>query len=183
MSNSTEAISLGTLARKFNVRFSLTPSDVMVAGRQATGGFDLHLVGTHVNPMPANAGTCKHCQKVLLALLELAECAMPNRPTKRPSRPENNFRKLTRFSAGHGCAGEVSLTVELFRCGAFEDPADGWAMDSLMGTTKLLLGHGCRQVIEGRTGQEMLVQAGSHSLGERSTHVPDRLLNEGGAYG
>ena len=77
MSVSTEAIFLGTLARKFNVRFSLTPSDVSVAGRQVTVGFDLYLVGTHVNPMPVGAGACKQCQQALMALLELADCAVP----------------------------------------------------------------------------------------------------------
>jgi hypothetical protein len=163
MSPSTEAIFLGTLARKFNVRFSLTPSDVSVASRQVTVGFDLYLVGTHVNPKPASAGTCKQCQQVLIALIELADCAVPIRPTKGPSRPENNFGKLTRFSAALGCAGEVSLAVRLFRWRAFEQATDGWPMDFLMKTTKFLLDHGCRQVIEDRIEEEKLARGGSHA--------------------
>ena len=47
MSPNTVAIFVGTLARKFNVRFSLTPSDVSVAGRQVTVGFHLYLVRPH----------------------------------------------------------------------------------------------------------------------------------------
>lgn len=174
MSHSTEAILLGTLARRFNVRFSLTPNDVIVAGRQATVGFDLQLVGTHVNHKPANAGTCRRCPQVLIALLELADCAVPARPGKRCSR-ENSLRKLTRFSARHGCAGEVSLAVEFSRCGAVEQATDGWAMDFCMETTKFLLDHGCRQ-IEDRTEEEELAHVSSHSWeAEASSFLPDRV--------
>lgn len=174
MSPNTETIFLGTPARKFNVRFSLTPSDVSVAGRQVTVGFDLYLVGTHVNPMTANAGTCKQCQQVLMAILELADWAVPSRPTRGPSRPENNFGKLTRFSATHGSAGKVSLAIRLFRWRAFEQATDGWAMDFLMKTTKFLLDHGCRQMPEDRTEEDKLAGGGSHAREvEAGSLLPD----------
>jgi hypothetical protein len=180
MGPSTEAALLGILARKFDVRFSLAPSCVRsclsIADRQVTVGFDLYLVGRHVNPMPANAGTCKRCQQVLMVLLDLADSAVPIRPTFGPSRPENHFGKLTRFSAARGCGDQVGLAIRFFRWRTFEQATDGWATDFLMRTTKFLLNHGCRQVLDNRKEDENLARGSSQPCDlEAGCLVPNRV--------
>lgn len=141
MGPETEAVFLSTLARQFNVRFSLTPTDVSVAGREVTVGFELQLVGTH--PDPSSAGrSCKQCQRVLMNLLEFADCTVPTRANGQ-QRP---YETLTRFGGGIGCDGQVSLVVHLVQTRRFEQANDGWALEFLEQVRRFLLGQGCRQI-------------------------------------
>jgi hypothetical protein len=133
-----------------------------------------YLVGTHPNPNPATAGTCKECQQVLMALFELADCAVPIRTSEAPPRTGHNFGKLTRFSGVRGCTGEVYVAIWLFRWEPFERARNGWAEDFIAKTTKFLLDHGCRPVLEDRTKAEKLACGGCHPF-ETDSLVPPRV--------
>lgn len=114
-----ETVFLSTLAQEFNVRFSLTPINVSVAGREVTGGFELQLVGTHVAPGSSLGRGCKQCYRVLMSLLEFADGALPAR-TCGHSRRDREHEKLTHFGAGIGCNGQVNLVVRLLQTRRFE---------------------------------------------------------------
>lgn len=157
MGPETDAVFLSTLARRFNVRFSVMPTDVNVAGREVTVGFELQLVGTHPDPSSSNAHSCGECQGVLMGLLEFAEWVVPTRSG--PSR-DRGYEKLTSFSTGIGCDGQVSLLVRLVQARRFEQANDGWALEFLGRVRRFLLEQGCRQ-IEVST--------------EKETNEPDRL--------
>jgi hypothetical protein len=80
-------------------------------------------------------------------------------------------------------SGEVRLAIRLFRWRAFEQATDGWAMDFLMRTTKLLLDHGCRQVIEDRTEEESWLEVALTARSKQAASFRIGLPNEGKAYG
>lgn len=164
MGPETETVFLSTLTRQFNVRFSLTPTDVSVAGREVTVGFELQLVGTHPDPSSSVGRSCKQCQRVLMNLMEFADWAVPTRATG-PSRQDRGYEKLTRFGAGIGCDGQVSLVVRLLQTRRFEQANDGWALEFLEQVRRFLLERGCRQV-------ELLTEAETEAA---SFAHPDRL--------
>lgn len=145
MGPETETVFLSTLTRQFNVRFSLTPTDVSVAGREVTVGFELQLVGTHPDPSSSVGRSCKQCQRVLMNLMEFADWAVPTRASGF-SRQDRGYEKLTRFGAGIGCDGQVSLVVRLLQTRRFEQANDGWAPEFLEQVRRFLLEQGCRQI-------------------------------------
>lgn len=168
MGPEADAAFLSTLARRFNVRFSLMPTDVNVVGREVTAGFELQLVGTHPDPSSSNARSCSQCQRVLMGLLEFAEWVAPTR-TSGPGR-NRGYEKLTSFSSGIGCDGQVSLLVRLVQARRFEQAIDGWALEFLEQVRRFLLEQGCRQI-------ELSAEAerGPAPLDEPDRHRPRAL--------
>lgn len=162
-----ETVFLSTLAQEFNVRFSLTPINVSVAGREVTGGFELQLVGTHVAPGSSLGRGCKQCYRVLMSLLEFADGALPAR-TCGHSRRDREHEKLTHFGAGIGCNGQVNLVVRLLQTRRFEQANDGWAWEFLQQVRLFLLDQGCHQI-------ELPLKAES---GATSFDEPDRLRTQ-----
>lgn len=145
MGPETKAVFLRVLARESKVRFSLTPTDISLAGREVTVGFELRLIGTHPDPGSSAGRCCRQCHRVLMNLLEFADRAVPTGAGAR-SRPDTGYAKLTRYGKGSGCDGQVSLVVRLLQTRRFEQASDGWAWDFMQEVRRFLLEQGCRQL-------------------------------------
>ena len=156
---------LGDLVTTYQIAFRLEPAHINVFAGEVEIALELELAGTHE---PHHAATCRRgcmrCQQVLMALLEIADWAVPTRneaPTGRGS-----YEKVVRYAMSEGSEPQAALGIWIVGRRKFPEADDGWGLEFLMHIREFLQSLGCRPMATRAPAEELPLPDGQKGLAE-----------------
>lgn len=121
--NDTMVAMLKELVLRFKICWNVWPELIYVNGEKRQIGYALELAGTHEPRIEHPQPGCEHCQRIFIALREIAEYIRPRE--KRPSEYEiGPFDQAIRYWSQHGNRPDVILTVKILHPHDHELPVD-----------------------------------------------------------
>ena len=114
---------LKNLVERFRVCWKVWPELIYIKGEKRQIGYELELSGTHEPWVEHPEPGCEHCQRVYLALRQIAEWILPKE--KRPSRYEiAPFDQSIRYTPSHGNRPDVLCVIKIVHRHEWDQPVD-----------------------------------------------------------
>ena len=135
---------LGERIRRFSISFRLRPIQGSVGEARSETGCEVELIGQHYSMGRHVNGGCPHCIKVLLALLDLHDCALSARQCNEYL--GSQCEKVIHYASTSADWPEVVLDVKVVRRATPQRVYDDWAVKLTREIRSDLLELGCREM-------------------------------------
>ena len=135
---------LRELVERFQICFEVLPDNYVVHKELRQIGFTLELTGTHEQGVEHPVPGCQHCQKVWIALRQIAKWIIPKerRDTDHDIIP---FDQSIHYDAGRKFRADVSLQIWIRHRSGFDRPVDACEVRCLNEMTQRLQELGVRK--------------------------------------
>ncbi|HZC24958.1 MAG TPA: hypothetical protein VE866_16605 [Candidatus Binatia bacterium] len=130
--------------RRFSISFRLRPIQGSVGEVRSESGCEVELIGQHYSMGRHVIGGCPHCIKVLLALLDLHDCALSARQCNEYL--GSQCEKVIHYASTSADWPEVVLDVKVVRRATPQRVYDDWAVKLTGEIRSDLLDLGCREL-------------------------------------
>ena len=111
------------MVERFQVCWKVWPELIYVKGEKRQIGYELELSGTHEPWVEHPEPGCERCQRVYVALRQIAEWILPKE--RRPSRYEiSPFDQSIRYTSAHRNRPDVQCAIKIVHRQGWDQPVD-----------------------------------------------------------